>query len=152
MVLHHVAKRSGLFVVGRAALDAEALRDRDLHLSDSLAAPERLDEHVRESEHEEVLDRLLAEVVVDAVDLLLLEVPPGDAIQLLGGGEVPAERLLDDDPGPPRARVEARGPEARERRAERLEGQGQVEDAVALQAVLLLERLDPTSQGGEARG
>ena len=40
---------------------------------DVVPVPERLEDPVGEAEDQEVLDRLLAEVVVDAVDLLLDE-------------------------------------------------------------------------------
>jgi hypothetical protein len=41
---------------------------------DVLAVPHRLEDAVGEAEDEKVLDGLLAEVVVDAVDLRLVEV------------------------------------------------------------------------------
>ena len=49
-------------------------RDRDLDVVDELAVPDRLEDPVREAKGEHVLDRLLAEVVVDPEDLLLGEV------------------------------------------------------------------------------
>ena len=59
--------------------DAEALGHRDLHVLDVVAVPDRLEERVGEAEVEDVLHRLLAEVVVDAEDALLGE----DAVQRL---------------------------------------------------------------------
>jgi hypothetical protein len=41
---------------------------------DELAVPDRLEDPVREAERKHVLDRLLAEVVVDPEDLVLDEV------------------------------------------------------------------------------
>jgi hypothetical protein len=38
--------------------------------------------------------------VIDPVDLLLVEDLGDQLVQLLGGGQVAAERLLDDDPRP----------------------------------------------------
>ena len=53
---------------------------------------------LREAEDQDVLDGLLAEVVVDAVDLLLVGTTCRTlAVELARGGEVAAERLLDDD-------------------------------------------------------
>src|SRR5262249_3360954 len=86
----------------------------------------------------DVLHRLLAEIVVDAVDLVLVENREQLAIERLGGGEVTTERLLDDDAGP---RSVARGldqaglAERRPDRAERLGRRRQVEDDVALGTV-----------------
>ena len=60
-------------VVAGAALQPQALGHRDLHVVDVLAVPDRLEDAVGEAEDQDVLDRLLAQVVVDAVDLALAE-------------------------------------------------------------------------------
>ena len=64
----------GVLVVAGAGLDPDRLGHRDLDVVDELAVPDRLEDPVREAEREHVLDRLLAEVVVDPEDLVLLEV------------------------------------------------------------------------------
>ena len=69
VVLEDVADRAGLLVERGAPLDAERLGDGDLHVVDELAVPDRLEDAVREPQRQHVLDRLLAEVVVDAEDL-----------------------------------------------------------------------------------
>ena len=66
--------RAGLLVVAGAALDPHRLGDRDLHVVDELAVPDRLEDAVREPQRQHVLDRLLAEVVVDPEHLALVEV------------------------------------------------------------------------------
>ena len=68
VVLDDVADDAGLLVELAAALHAEALGHRDLHVLDVVAVPDRLEERVGEAEVEDVLHRLLAEVVVDAED------------------------------------------------------------------------------------
>ena len=73
VVLDDVLRDAGLLEELAAPLDADLLGDGDLHVVDVLAVPERLEEAVREAEDEEVLDRLLAEVVIDAEDLRLGE-------------------------------------------------------------------------------
>ena len=73
VVLQHVAQRAGIVVVVGAVLDADRLGHGDLHVVDEVAVPQRLDQGVGEAEHQQVLHRLLAEVVIDAVDLLLVE-------------------------------------------------------------------------------
>ncbi len=98
MVLDQVAQRAGGVVVARARADADVLGGRDLHVVDVGAVPERLEQRVREAQHQQVLDGLLAQVVVDAEDLLLAEDREHLAVQLQGGVQVGAERLLDDDP------------------------------------------------------
>ena len=67
---------------------------------DELPVPDRLEDPVREAKGEHVLDRLLAEVMVDPEDLLLFE----EAVQLLvqrgRRRSVAPEWLLDDQPRP----------------------------------------------------
>jgi len=64
---------------------------------DVAPVPERLEDRIGEAQDEEVLDGLLAEVVVDAEDLRLAEVAGGDGVEVDRRGEILAERLLDDD-------------------------------------------------------
>ena len=66
-------------------------------LFDVLAVPERLEERVGEAEEQHVVHRPLAEVVVDAEDVRLVEGAEQDRVQRARRGEVAAERLLDDD-------------------------------------------------------
>ena len=73
MVLQDVADRARLLVELAAALDPEALRHRDLHALDEVPVPDRLEERVAEAKVEEVLHRLLAEVVIDPEDRRLGE-------------------------------------------------------------------------------
>ena len=75
VVLHHVAQRAGLLVIAGARADAFFLRHRDLHVVDVPLVEQRLEDAVGEAQHQDVLDGLLAEVVVDPVDLPLVEAP-----------------------------------------------------------------------------
>ena len=96
MVLEDVARCAGLLVERAATFDAEVLGDGDLHVIHVAPVPERLEDAVAEAEDQHVADRLLAQVVVDAIDLRLVE----DAQHVVQGAravEVVAERLLDDD-------------------------------------------------------
>ena len=97
MVLDDVAQGPGLFVVRGTLLDAERLRDGDLDVVDVLPVPDRLEDPVREPKHQDVLHRLLAEVVIDAEDLILAEDLVHDAGELRRRREVVTERLLDHD-------------------------------------------------------
>jgi hypothetical protein len=74
-------------VEAAAALDADRLAHRDLHAAHVVAVPHRLEQGVREAEHQQVLDALLAEVVVDAEDALLGEHAVQGVVQLLRAGE-----------------------------------------------------------------
>ncbi len=99
VVLHDVADGAGLLVHGAASLHAEVLGHGDLHAADEVAVPERLQKGVGEAEVEEVLHRLLAEVVVDAENGLLVEDRQERGIERDRRGEVAPERLLDDHAG-----------------------------------------------------
>ena len=82
MVLEDVADRARLLVVAGAPLDADRLGDGDLHVVDELPVPDRLEDAVGEPQRQHVLDGLLAEVVVDAEDLVLVEVLLEPSVQL----------------------------------------------------------------------
>ena len=71
--LDHVAQGPGLFVVRAAVLHAQRLGGGDLHVVHVAAVPDGLEDAVGEAQHQEVLHRLLGEVVVDAVHLPLVE-------------------------------------------------------------------------------
>src|SRR4029077_12057051 len=78
----------------------------------------RLEERVREAEEQEVLHRLLPEIVVDAEDRRLVEDAMERRVQGPGRGQGAAERLLQDDPRALRApglaeTLDDRGEEAR---------------------------------------
>ena len=75
-----------------------ALGHVDLDVADVVAVPDRLHQPVGEAQYEDVVHRLLAEEVVDAEDLRLVEDRVERLVELLGRGEVGAERLLGDDP------------------------------------------------------
>jgi hypothetical protein len=65
----HVAVGAGVVVEIRAPLDREGLGHVDLHVGDVLAVPHRLEQAVGEPEGQDVVDRLLAEEVVDPENL-----------------------------------------------------------------------------------
>ncbi len=151
MVLDHVPDHARLFVVAAAPLDADRLGVGDLDVVDVLAVPHRLEDAVGEAEDEEVLDGLLAEVVVDAEDLRLFEVPENLLVQLARALKTRPEGLLDDDAHP--ALVLLRQPGL----AQLLDGLGvelrrdrEVEEAVAPGAVLRVNSFEPLAEFGVA--
>ena len=105
VVLHHVAQRARLLVVRAARLHADRLGDGDLDLGHVVTVPQRLEDPVGETEHEKVLDGLLAEVVIDAIDLVLAKDQTQMAVERPSALVVVPEGLLDDDarPAPLRA-------------------------------------------------
>ena len=74
MVLDHVADGASFLVVTTAAADAKFFGDGDLDVIDRLAVPELFEDGVRKTEHQNVLNGFLAEVMVDAEDLFFVGV------------------------------------------------------------------------------
>ena len=97
MILDHVTHRAGLVVELAAPFDADMFADGDLHMADASAAPQRFEQHVAEAQRDQVLHRLLAQVVIDAVDLLFLEDRADQLIDAFRGGAILSQRLLQDD-------------------------------------------------------
>ena len=75
-----------LFVEFAAGGHTEALGHGALHALDVMLFQPDNDERFGEAEVDEVLDRLLAELVVDAEDILLGEEPMKRAVQFPGRG------------------------------------------------------------------
>ena len=71
MVRHHVAQRAGRVVKVAAMPDAEFFIDGDLDVVDMVAVPDRLEHAVGEAQYQDVLHRLLAEIMIDPIDLVL---------------------------------------------------------------------------------
>ena len=147
MVLDHVANRACGVVIGApAAGHAHFLGHGDLHRSHVPPVPDRLEDAVAEPEGQDVLDRLLAQVMVDAIDLALVEHARDLEVQRRGAGKVVAERLLDDHPAPRGLLLpgvdQARLAQVGDDRREELGCDRQVEDPVAPRAVAPVELLE----------
>ena len=116
---------------------------------DVAAVPEGLEDAVTEAEDQQVADRLLAEVVVDAIDLRLAEDLANLAVEPLGRVQVVPERLLDDDPSPAALVmlvVEPDAPELANDRGELRRLGGEVEEMVAAGPVLFVEVVEALGQ------
>src|SRR5262249_24503147 len=64
---------------------------------DAIAIPKPLENGIRETEHQNVLDGFFAEVMVNAKDLLFARVTGELGVELMGGGQIVAERFFDDN-------------------------------------------------------
>src|SRR5205807_8371084 len=125
--------------VARAMFHSYCLRDRDLYVFDVVLVPDGLEDPVGEPEHQDILHRLLAEIVIDPEDLGLPEHAEQRAVEVLRAGQVPPDRLFDDHPGPGMPPVRARGrpdgqpvlSEALDDLAVQLRRRGEVVEAVA---------------------
>src|SRR5439155_17876237 len=131
VILKNISQRARALVVLAAAFDADVFRHRDLDVVDIATIPDRLKDAVGKTENQDVLDRLLPQVVVDPVDLRLGENRVDRVIQLFGGFQVVTEGLLDDDPLPSCSGAgDARRAQTFHDDGEELRRGGEVEDAV----------------------
>ena len=97
MILHDVTNGAGLVVKGTATLDAEVLGHSDLDTIDEVAVPKGFHEGVSKTEHEHIVDRPLAEIVVDSEDVLFLVSTVKNLVECLRGDEVITEWFFNDD-------------------------------------------------------
>ncbi len=115
--------------------DADLLVDGDLHMIDMIAIPDRLEHAIGEAQHQDVLNRLFAEVMIDPIELVFVHDFEQLVVQGLGRGQVGAERLFDHQP-PPRALIfvfvqQTGAAEFAADRRERVWRRRQIEQAVA---------------------
>src|ERR1700675_1567249 len=100
VVGHHVAEGARSVVVAAAFLDAHGFGDRNLDVVDVAAIPDRLEDSVRETERQNILDRFFSQVVIDAVDLAFRSDFRKVLVQNLGGIEIVAKRFFDNHAPP----------------------------------------------------
>ena len=77
-----------------AALDSNGLGDGNLDMVDMGAVPQRLEQGIGEPQRQQVLDRFLAEIMVDAEGPLLGKGSGDGVVDLAAGGEIAAQRLF----------------------------------------------------------
>ena len=94
VVLHHVPHGPDLVIKRAAGADAFLLRHGDLDVVDKVAVPDRFPDGVGKTEVQEVLDRFLAEVVVDAEEIGFVEAGLKVIDQLAGGSQVVSKRFF----------------------------------------------------------
>jgi hypothetical protein len=101
VILQHVLERAGSVVVAGAPLECERLLPEDLDFFDVVAVPCGIEERVRESEREEILNARHSEDVVDSEDEPFAFAPQQldeELVERNRAREVRAERLLEHDP------------------------------------------------------
>ena len=107
-----------LVVIVGAFFDADRLGHGDLHVVDEVAIPQGLDQGVGEAENQQVLHRLLAEKVIDTVDLLLAKMLVQQLVQHPRRFDVFAKRFFDHHAIQPARLVEPDRLEVMDDRAE----------------------------------
>ena len=143
MVLDHVAKAPCRIVELPPAIHTEGLCHGDLDITDVVAVPDRLKKGIRKPRVENVLCRLLAQVMVDTEDLPLIQNLVECPVQRFSRGLVMAERFLNHDT---RILVNASGSlESLGDRSEENRGDGQIMDWALSAPECLLECLEGRS-------
>ena len=131
----------GGIVVGATAADAVVLGDGHLHVIDVAPVPDRLEDAVGEAQRQDVLHRLLAQVMVDAIDLRFAESDHQVVVQRPCALDVVAERLLDDQAAPAVALAgQPRVGEVSSDHAKEVGRRRQIEQVVRWQSVCLASR------------
>src|SRR5207248_5404472 len=100
VVGHHIAQGAGGIVMSAASFDADSLAHGDLNVIDVVAIPDRLKQAVSEAEDQNILYRLFAEIVIDAVHLVFVEDLFDSGVQRPGRFQVMSEGLFDDHATP----------------------------------------------------
>ncbi len=100
VIRHHVAQRAGMVVIAAALLHAQRLRHGDLHVVDVAAIPDRLEDAVGEAEDQNILHRLLAQVMIDAIDLVFVQHLADFAVERARRIQIVPERLFDHHAAP----------------------------------------------------
>ncbi|MNP03877.1 hypothetical protein D3C76_957750 [compost metagenome] len=98
MIGHHVPQGAGVFVETATGFDADGFGGGDLHVVDVMVVPERFEQAVGEPADQDVLHGLLAQIVIDAIDLLFRHDLEQAGVQGLGGLQVGTEGFFDHHP------------------------------------------------------
>src|SRR5215475_8418436 len=97
MILNDVADGASMVVERAATLHAEIFGHGDLHTSDEGPIPEGLQERIREPEEHHIVHRPLAQIVVDAEDMILFKPGQKYFVQLVRRSEIVPEWLFDNN-------------------------------------------------------
>ncbi len=97
MVLHHVAQCAGLVIIARAVFKPDGFGHGDLHMVDMGRIPQWFVQGIGKAQCHQVLYCLLAEVVIDAEDLLFVEDVADRVVEGNRRFKVAADRLFHDD-------------------------------------------------------
>ena len=95
VVLEHIAHHPHAVVVARTVADAYLLGYGDLDRVDVIPVPYRLEYGIGKAGEQDVLDGLLAEIMVDAVDLILPQHVVDQPVELAGRSQVGAKGFFD---------------------------------------------------------
>src|SRR5213593_166519 len=105
MVLDNIAQRTGALIILAAPFHANRLAHGNLDVVNKVAVPDWLQDSIRKAKKKNILDRFLAEIVIDSIDLVLVKDLVQLVIQFARGSQIAAEWFFDNDPRPSAALV-----------------------------------------------
>ena len=85
MVLEHIPQRSSLFIVAAPVFHAQRFRRRNLNVVNVAPVPNGFNNRVGEPERHDILHRLFAEIMVNAVNLLFQKHVVNGSVQINRG-------------------------------------------------------------------
>ena len=100
MIRDHIPQGTRRVVIAAALLDAQAFGDGDLDVINVIAIPDRLKDAVAKTKYQNILNRLFAQIMIDAIDLSLLYGTQKIGVQSFGGIQIAAEWLFINKPPP----------------------------------------------------
>ena len=97
MVLQHIPQGASAIVKADAPLKAHRFGHGDLHMIDMRGVPQGLEHNIGKAKRQQVLHRLLAEIVIDAEDAIFGEGARNGVVDMAAGGKICAQRLFKAD-------------------------------------------------------
>ena len=98
MILDHVSQHTGVVVVTATTFNSQIFENADLDVIDVVPVPKRLEYGVGESENQDILDGVFAEIVIDSEYLIFVQDRVRQIVQCTRRFVIGAERFFYDDP------------------------------------------------------
>src|SRR5678815_1486551 len=141
MVLDHVTHGASLLVVAAATFHADCFSVRNLHMIDVLMVPQRFEDAVAEAKHQQVLNSFLAEVFIEAEDLVFVKDGRELDVQGLRTRKMVTEWFFYNDPSPTGCcgASHARATKLARKDTEEVRSSGEVEESIVLRVMSLID-------------
>jgi hypothetical protein len=100
MIRNHVAQSARRIIITTARFDADLFSDRNLHVIDIISVPDRLENAVAKAENQNILHGFLAEIMIDAENLIFLKDRAQFFIQSFSRFQIAPERFFKNETPP----------------------------------------------------
>src|SRR5260221_8861455 len=139
MVLENLAEGSRLVIVVATRSHTYCFGHGDLNMVDVLMVPDRLEYRIGKAEYGDILYRFLAQIVIDAVNLLFVVHGAQTFVKCARRIEISTKGLLHDNPRVALTLVEASLAKHFGNPGIQVRGDSQIKQAVAFRAALLIQ-------------